>query len=580
MEKKMLSLVLALLMMTALLAGCGGKDGQTDGQKDGQPGQTVPEITGKSEREHITVRFAQFSNSLDDVEGYANDPIKKEIEEAVGITLEYDTGTEGFDDRMETELYTGVAADLFPTWGEAEKIASFVENELVVNIGEIINAEPERYPVLHKIINSTEYRMYNKLYTGDEDAAYAIYGIYVTADPLFGGVPVYNQSILDQISEGKVPRTVDEFIDFSSAAGEAGYVGWWPLNDKLTYWYEINCTLAVPQGTSIMAPTACSGTVTGAVLSGELGTDSEYWTISTTSEASQNVVRQLAELYKSGGLDARIGIKGDYDDAYADFGLGKTGAFGINFGYPAMISKFYETVWLPVNPDANASDLVVGSSLASDSGYGSIYVSSAAVNSHYFIPYSCKNPDRVLDLVEFIASNKGQDLLFNCIDGEYNFEHDSDYWRAIDSAYGYTDGRCRYMWFSYLFSGAEFYTDLESQDWWTAVTHPVDFSDNWSAAENTALKNTVRQTVSEYTDDLLVSLPFYYNMIAMPSSSRETVNMLSSITNEYLSKFIVGQLDVDTDWHTYVEAYENMGAADLEKTINEAVATARTNYSG
>jgi len=56
--------------------------------------------------------------------------------------------------------------------------------------------------------------------------------------------------------------------------------------------------------------------------------------------------------------------------------------------------------------------------------------------------------------------------------------------------------------------------------------------------------------------------------------------MLSSITNEYLSKFIVGQLDVDTDWHTYVEAYENMGAADLEKTINEAVATARANYSG
>ena len=31
----------------------------------------------------------------------------------VNIDLEYDTGTEGFDDRMETELYTGGAADLF-----------------------------------------------------------------------------------------------------------------------------------------------------------------------------------------------------------------------------------------------------------------------------------------------------------------------------------------------------------------------------------------------------------------------------------------------------------------------------------
>ena len=110
--------------------------------------------------------------------------------------LEYDTGTDGFDERMQTELFTGGAADLFPTWGESEKISKWAEEDLVVNIAEIVNAEPDRYPTLYKIINSDEYKAYNKLYTGDENAASAIYSVAAFADPSFAGVPVYNTCLL------------------------------------------------------------------------------------------------------------------------------------------------------------------------------------------------------------------------------------------------------------------------------------------------------------------------------------------------------------------------------------------------
>lgn len=302
--KKTLSLVLALLMTVSLLAGCGGNDKQPDSQPD-QPSapsqsQTDPAAPdtpagpeGNAARERVTVRFAQFGNNLDDADGYANDPIRAAIQEAVNIDLEYDTGTEGFDDRMETELYTGGAADLFPTWGQSDKIASYIENELVVNIGDIVNGDPDRYPTLYKMINSTEYKAYNKLYTGDENATYAIYSIAAFADPSFGGVPVYNQHILDEVNGGNVPKTVDEFLAYCEAAGAAGYVGWWPRNDKLTNWGEIDATLGLPQGTSIQYPNV-GGSMTGVVLSGQLGTDSEKWSVSAASEASRNVVRQLA----------------------------------------------------------------------------------------------------------------------------------------------------------------------------------------------------------------------------------------------------------------------------------------------
>ena len=578
--KRMLSLALVLLLALSLFAGCGGNNTQNNTQTGNQTTEGDGGAdAGEAEREHVTIRFAQFGNNLDDAEGYENDPIRQAVEDAVNITLEYDTGTEGFDDRMETELYTGAAADLFPTWGESEKIANYIENELVVNIGEIINADPDRYPTLYKIINSDEYKMYNELYTGDPDATYAIYSISAFADPSFSGVSVYNQAILDEVNGGAVPQTVDEFLAYCEAAGSAGYVGWWPRNDKLTTWDEIDYTLAVPQGTSIQEPTV-GANMKGVVLSGELGTDSEYWTVSATSEASQAVVRQLRELYLNGGLSSSIGISGDFDDAYADFGTSRIGAVNFGFGYPGQFRDFYKTAWAAANADATIDDLTVGYSLTSDGSYGPIYQTGTWVNSHYFIPYSCENPERVLDLVEFIASNEGQDLLHNCVNGEYNFDQGSDYWSEIDGAYGYGDGRCKYVWFSYMFSGTEYYVDFENQDWWTAVTYPTDFSNNWATEEDAALVDKAKETISTYVDDVIVDLPAYYNMITLPAEASEIISQLNSLTDEYLTQFIGGQLDVDSDWATYAAAYEDAGALELEQMINEAVATARSNYGG
>ena len=588
--KKTLSLVLALLMTVSLLAGCGGNDKQPDSQPD-QPSapsqsQTDPAAPdapagpeGNAARERVTVRFAQFGNNLDDADGYANDPIRAAIQEAVNIDLEYDTGTEGFDDRMETELYTGGAADLFPTWGQSDKIASYIENELVVNIGDIVNGDPDRYPTLYKMINSAEYKAYNKLYTGDENATYAIYSIAAFADPSFGGVPVYNQHILDAVNGGNVPKTVDEFLAYCEAAGAAGYVGWWPRNDKLTNWGEIDATLGLPQGTSIQYPNV-GGSMTGVVLSGQLGTDSEKWSVSAASEASRNVVRQLAQLHKNGGLDPSIGIKGDFDDAYSDFGTSKIGAANFGFGYPGQFRDFYKSAWLAANPGATIDDLSVGSALQGANGYGAIYQTGTWVNSHYFIPYSCKAPDRVLDLVEFVASNAGQDLLHNCVDGQYNTAVGADYWKSVDEPYGYGDGRCKYVWFSYMFSGVEYYADFENNDWWQAVSSPVDFSNNWATEEDAALVDKAQASISTFVDKVITPLPAYYNMIALPAEATDIINKLKTITDEYLTQFIGGQLDVENDWSLYVAAYEDAGSVQLEQMINDAVAAARTTYGG
>jgi len=177
------------------------------------------------------------------------------------------------------------------------------------------------------------------------------------------------------------------------------------------------------------------------------------------------------------------------------------------------------------------------------SGYGKTYSTGTWINSHYFIPTSCAYPDRVLDLVEFLASNAGQDLLHNCVNGEFNTSVGSDYWSAIDGAYGYGDGRCKYVWFSYMFSGVEYYCDFENQSWWDAVSHPVDFSNSWATEEDAALVSKAKDTISGFVNEVVQPLPAYYNMVALPAEATDIINQLTTITNEYLTQFIGGQLD-------------------------------------
>ena len=579
--KKYLSLLLAVVMLVSVLAGCGGKTTTPDPTKapaaegGNETPNDEPVVITNADRETVTIRFAQFGNSVDDVAGMEADPIKAAIESAVNVTLEYDTGVDGFDDRMQTELFTGGAAELFPTWGETDKIAKWAEEDLVWNIAEIINAEPERYPYLYAMINTDEYKAYNALYTGDAEAAYAIYSVAAFADPSFGGVPVYSQAILDEVNGGKTPATVEEFINFVNACGEAGYVGWWPRNNKLTNWGNIDAMLARPQGTTIVAPSGDAWA--GFVSNGKIGTDEEYWTLGTTSEASKEVIKQLAAMYQSGGLDSGLGVKGDFDDAYADFAAGKLASFDNGHGYPGQFVSFVKNPWQSAHPEGTMADLAQGVALTSNGSYGHTYTTGTWIGAHYFIPTSCDYPDRVLDLVEYLASAAGQDLLHNTTNYAYNSDVTSDYWNPINIAYGYQDGRCKYVWFSYLFSGTEYQVDFTNNDWWTAVSKPIDNSNNWQTADDAAAYDYAKGVVSTFVDEVVYYLPAYYNMITLPAEAADIRTKLADITNQYLTQMLGGQLDIEEAWPNYVAEYEAAGAAELEQMVNDAIAAARAN---
>ncbi|OJU61354.1 MAG: hypothetical protein BGO04_10665 [Microbacterium sp. 70-38] len=523
----------------------------------------------------VTLTFAQFGNSLDDAKGLKDDPIKAAIEKAVGITLKYDTGSEGFDDRMATELAAGTSPDIFPTW-DADRFQKWAKDGALLDIAKVVDADKSRYPVLAKVLADPQYQAYNKLYTGDANAAYGIYAVSSLPYPSFAGVPVYNQSILDRFNGGNVPKTIDEFVNFTDAAAANGIAGWWPRNDKLTNWTEIDATMALPQGTSIAPP--ASQTWAGLIRTGD-----DTWKLTTTSPESEQVVKQLAAMYKANALDNGVGVKGDFDDAYADFGLGKIASVNFQFGYPGQFRDFWKTAWQQAHPDsAKVTDLAQGVSLQGSAGYPQIYQTSAPIGAFWVVPATTKHPERVVDLLEYLASQKGQDTIFMGIKGKtYNPGSDGQpqyiegAWNAINKAYGTSDGRGQYVWFDYLFSASSFMTQFQSKSWFDSVTHPVDHSSLWASDTDKQLMERALTTIKSFSDKVVVTLPDYYNLLVLDPKATEIQTKLKEISNRYLAAFIGGQMDIDSGWPKYVAEYKAAGADEYQKIVNAAVKAAK-----
>ena len=181
----------------------------------------------------------------------------------------------------------------------------------------------------------------------------------------------------------------------------------------------------------------------------------------------------------------------------------------------------------------------------------------------------------MLDLVEYLASTAGQDLLHNTTNYVYNDAQGVDFWNAATAPYGYGDGRCKYVWFSYLFSGTEYEVDFANNDWWTAVSSPIDNSNSWATDQDKALVDYAKSVLSGYTSQAVTKLPAYYGLIVLPAEAADIRTALQEITNQYLTQMLGGQLDVETAWPEYVAAYEAAGAANLETMVNDAIATAR-----
>lgn len=586
--KKLASFALAAIMASTLLAACGGSTSTSsappaDSQSTASASNAETPKTSNQDREKVTIRFSQPNTVLDNTDLIASDAIKKAIEDAVNIELVYESGfKDDYTNNLQTSLIAGTGPDLFPNYGEPEKTSKWIKDGVVTDIGALIAAEPERYPLLNKIINSPEFKMYNNYYAGDPNSTYALYAIATSKS--FWGPVMYNNSALEQVGLKEAPKTLDEFVKFTKDIAAKGISGWYPRNTNLTNFNEIDPAFFAPNGTTVKAPAGGSAWEGFIPVGGYKAIEGD-WKLMTTSDETKALVKMLAEMYKVGALDKGIGTKHDFDVAKGEFFSEKIASAGYAFGNPASAYGFIQD-WLSLEGNKDKDPLeqfTLGRLLEGTAEKTVNYSAPYWMGYNWFIPDSCAHPDRVLDLIEFLASNDGQSLIFDGVEGlTYTKEGgkvvpDKDAWIKEGNIYNITDGRTRYTLFCFFFHAGAQRIDFENSTGW------YDASLNSIVADTMAdgpLKDYVTSVISpEYMSDVSGFLPPYFTIIEFSDEMLEARTAMKEISANYIPAFITGQKDIDKEWDKYVDEYKKAGAEQLEKEFNEARTAAKEMYN-
>ncbi|MDR1532347.1 MAG: extracellular solute-binding protein [Clostridiales bacterium] len=534
------------------------------------PAETAAPDTPDAGKEHVTIRYAQYGYTIDNTAAIKADPILNAIQAAVNANIELEGFSENYMENIEMQLTAGIAPDYFVVY-DFEKAAKWMQDGALYDIGSVINADPARYPILHKIINSSEFQMYNAVYAGDPNKTYAIYSLASGLN--WAGATLYHKDLMEAAGYAEPPKTVEEFVDCVTKIGASGVGGWWPRNNKLDRLVEIDMTLFAPKGTSMLAPGD------GDPWSGfqPIGSDVEGpWKIMATSEETKEIVKVMAEMYAAGGIDIGLGVKDDFAEAVPDWQSGRIGAFNHGFSNYIQVRDFIDEA-IAANPEKTWEDFKLGPLLEG----ARVYTTPYWMSWFWMVPSNCKNVERVLDFVEFMATDAGQSLLFDGVEGIHHSKvngeivYNEDAWLTQGNIYEVPDGRHGSIPFSYLFAGQQYRTNLETNpSWFNAMLNP-----EIPETPDTPLKEYINGVLDSYRDKVVVQLPAYFSIITYPTELAETLSQLKEITLRNLPAFVTGQRDIDAEWHAYVSEYEAAGAAQVEAAFNQALSTAKEAYS-
>ena len=578
MFKRLTSLFVLVLMVAALCAGCSG-----DGTKaDIKPDNPRP---NNGEPVELTICIYGITGNSNTMEYYVpeNDPIRALIEEKTNTKITYTSfPVISYSDDLAALMASGEnPPDIIQNWGGKGETGTWASNGQLVDLAALVAADADRYPVLASIMKDPIYRLYNEMYSGDVDKAYGFYTLFgSTMFNNYVGDMVYNMNILRKLGFDRPPETIEQFMEYGKAASQNGIIAWYPRNWNFQNFQSMNYSALGSFNTAIEYPDG-----NNPWIGMRQGTDGA-WSCVTTSDASKEAVKVLRDMYADGVLPKEIGSMPDFDttiEAWKNDEIGCISYYCTNaYQYQWALDTYKEA-----HPDADFSDITLGTPLTDASGklgkqdYLSFYV---AMN--WVVPQaSAEKAPAILDLINFIGSKEGQDIVFNGIEGLHYTVDDSgglvfnkEEWNKITKMFGYEDNRCKYPGFDFMYSAAELRgNDWESDALW--IDKSADLKDytaeTWGYSDDFLKAKDITDKIQTEVGN---KLPPYFVFISLTQESMDIRANLKTVSLEYLPAFVKGEKDIDAEWGDYVKAYEDAGIQKFTDDFNAQIDVAKQKY--
>jgi Bacterial surface proteins containing Ig-like domains len=509
-------------------------------------------------------------------EDQSSNVLVKQIESKLNVKLRFIPST---PDNMRLHLATGQAGDIFAWQMWATNTSSLimdgVEEGLFNNLSDIAKKNPGRYPTLEKAFSDKYFQFYNSQYYKQPKEDYAFWAAGYTTFPK--GQIVYNTKIMKELG-AKYPTTVDEFVSYLRAVKKAkpDIIPFFFRNDKGLMLANGSCELD-----SIFFQTR------GLTMNKMVKDSKGVWSDSAIDPRNKAIWKELAGLYKDGLIDKEI-FTTETDSYFADkFATGKmaTCTMFMPNQNPTGILTNYETVG-KANPTLKPEDYrsfmdVSPEPLKGPGGYQKNNETSLSIHYGSFIPTTCKNPEKAMDVLNYLFSDEGMTLMWYGVKGVHYTSQDADGTiQGFNAAKMEADNKNWKLWSTVTFwvclasgSGQIYYTDrygwlggLQKQSGMITSTLPkplVNFAvTNWN----------------NWSSKVFTSLPPYYSALKSIDSTKTITDKLREIRLKYFVGYIFGSLDVDSTWDTYVKECKDAGLDQFVKTYSDLEKSSKAKF--
>ena len=504
----------------------------------------------------------------------AKDRVKKHLEERFNFKLNLRSflGSKNeFGEMIIRQMAAGNAADLINvgvrwfidelTWRE------WIEDELVIDLGEYVYGDPDRYSTLKKAFDHPMYKLLNDFWNADPDK-YTAWFSPAFSQRANGGV-TFNGYMLEEMGL-EVPQTYDEFIAaLRKAKQDLGVYGFGWVSYNATSWNYVGYNFFNPFGTEI----------TG-LFEGEDG-----WYDATIDPRNRERWRELQGYMAEGLLDPNW-IENGYDCLSVDM-LGDK-CLAVEYAAPGAGQYAWAFgLFQKTHPDAiPEKHFVMPPQPLRGPGGNSTHNHTPFGNSwQWIVPYTTPEPDRIIDFMNFLASDEWQVMFNYGVKGihytkddlsdfnEEEFLSDTLIWFPNETT------RSQYPWFRWFVNGNQFYSPWEKYGDWIeglkAATGNYPYQQRHATSPAYVYGKSVETT---YLAESTVNRPVYFSFLSWSDEEVQIRNKLNDVRNKWFTMFLTGQEDLDTGWDNFVREYKATGSDQIVAVYSKKVSEAKAFY--
>ncbi len=527
--KRFLCVILALLMLLALFAGCAGGDRQSDGSSrpDSSKADASMESSGEESPGMFTASGYPIVNEPLTITGAMPDNQRKPyMENRQAEWLEAMTGI-----HIEMQVYASdvwleklgvmLAGGDYPEFlymADMDRNAQMLYGR---DSGTLIDLKPYVTDAImpnFKSFADSNADIY-RIACIDDGGLYALpFLMNGLNEPHF----IVNRTWMDALGIS-APATLDELTDMlrrfknddPNGNGEADEIAISSAGN--IYWYQpMVCNFGIP---------AVS------LLEDENG--KVYH--SATTQNYRDYLAWSAMLYKEGIIDSRVPTGAINDERIlADMQKNIVGMLYTAYAALAVSAPEQYVGFVPVPYGDNATGVWPGS--------------LTMVQGTFAVTDKCEYPEAILRWVDWQYSEAGQVMYYYGVEGETYELDETGTWHYINVPEGMSEVDYQN---TFSIQGMHYYPGIYS--YW-ATEHSSDPNDKQAQANRDALLPITVKTICEYS---------------LTADEIEEISIASTDISNYIAnceaKFIAGELDVEKDWDEFLATLNAMG---LEKVIS------------